>query len=118
MSNIPDLVPPMAIAAAFAKGTSRLTNIGHLRLKECDRLAVMASELNKMGVSAECTQDSLIIEGTRQACGAKIDPHNDHRIAMSFAAAGLATGQQIIENEKCVAKSFPDFWERFEVFYK
>ena len=118
MSNTPDLVPPMAIAAAFAKGTSRLTNIGHLRLKECDRLTVMASELNKMGVSAECIQDSLIIKGTKQAHGAKIDPHNDHRIAMSFAAAGLATGQQIIENENCVAKSFPDFWERFEVFYK
>jgi 3-phosphoshikimate 1-carboxyvinyltransferase len=118
MSNIPDLVPPMAIAAAFAKGISRLTNIGHLRLKECDRLAVIASELNKMSVSAECNQDSLIIEGTQQAHGAKIDPHNDHRIAMSFAAAGLATGEQIIENENCVAKSFPDFWERFEVFYK
>jgi 3-phosphoshikimate 1-carboxyvinyltransferase len=118
MSNLPDLVPPTAIAAAFAKGRSRLTNIGHLRLKECDRLAVMASELNKMGVSVECTEDSLIIEGTKQAHGAKIDPHNDHRIAMSFAAAGLAVGEQIIENENCVAKSFPDFWERFEVFYK
>lgn len=118
MSNLPDLVPPLAIAAAFAKGTSRLTNIGHLRLKECDRLAVMASELNKMGVSAECNEDSLIIEGTKEAHGAKIDPHNDHRIAMSFAAAGLAVGGQIIENENCVAKSFPDFWERFEVFYK
>ena len=118
MSNIPDLVPPMAIAAAFAKGRSKLTNIGHLRLKESDRLAVMASELNKMGVNAECTGDSLIIDGTIQAHGAKIDPHNDHRIAMSFAAAGLAVGGQTIENEKCVAKSFPDFWERFEVFHK
>jgi 3-phosphoshikimate 1-carboxyvinyltransferase len=118
MSNIPDLVPPMAVAAAFAKGRSRLTNIGHLRLKESDRLAVMASELNKMGVTAECTPDSLIIEGTKQAHGAKIDPHNDHRIAMSFAAAGLVTGGQTIEDEKCVAKSFPDFWERFEVFHK
>jgi 3-phosphoshikimate 1-carboxyvinyltransferase len=118
MSNLPDLVPPMAIAAAFAKGRSRLTNISHLRLKECDRLAVLVSELNKMGVSAECNQDSLIIEGTKQAYGAKIDPHNDHRIAMSFAIAGLVVGQQIIENENCVAKSFPDFWERFEVFYK
>ncbi len=118
MSNIPDLVPPMAIAAAFAKGKSRLTNIGHLRHKECDRLAVMASELNKMGVSAECNEDSLIIEGTKQAKGAKIDPHNDHRIAMSFAVAGLAVGDQIIKDESCVAKSFPDFWEIFEVFHK
>lgn len=118
MSNVPDLVPPMAIACAFADGTSRLTNIGHLRHKESDRLGVMAAELNKMGVSAKCDEDSLIIEGTDKANGAKIDPHNDHRIAMSFAVAGLVTGEQVIENETCVAKSFPDFWERFEVFYK
>jgi 3-phosphoshikimate 1-carboxyvinyltransferase len=116
MSDIPDLVPPAAIAAAFAKGTSRFANIGHLRLKECDRLAVMASELGKMGVKAGCDEDSLTIEGTAAAHGAEIDPHNDHRIAQSFAVAGLVTGNQKILNETCVAKSFPDFWERFEVF--
>lgn len=118
MSDIPDLVPPIAIAAAFAKGQSRFTNIGHLRHKECDRLGVMCSELAKMGAAAKCDQDSLIIDGTNNLHGAQIDPHNDHRIAMSFAIAGLATGSQIIENEKCVAKSFPDFWDRFEVFYQ
>ncbi len=118
MSNVPDLVPPMAIAAGFAEGVSKLTNIGHLRHKECDRLAVMASELNKMGGCAECDETSLIIKGGRKIRGARIDPHNDHRIAMSFAVAGLVTGEQIIENEMCVAKSFPDFWERFEVFSK
>jgi len=118
MSDIPDLVPPAAIACAFAEGTSRLANIGHLRHKECDRLAVMASELQKMGVDARCDETSLIIEGNREAHGAIIDPHNDHRIAMSFAAAGLVTGNQQIENPGCVAKSFPDFWERFEVFHK
>jgi len=116
MSNLPDLVPPIAIAAAFAKGISRFTNIGHLRHKECDRLAVMASELNKMGVEAHCDEDSLIIEGTAKIHGGDIDPHNDHRIAMSFAVAGLVTGGQTISDEKCVAKSFPDFWEKFEVF--
>ncbi len=118
MSNIPDLVPPAAVAAAFAEGTSRFTNIGHLRHKECDRLAVMASELNKMGCSAECDDTSLIIKGGAKMHGAQIDPHDDHRIAMSFAVAGLVTGNQVIENEMCVAKSFPDFWERFEVFSK
>jgi len=116
MSNLPDLVPPMAVAAAFAEGTSKFTNIAHLRLKECDRLAVMASQLAKMGVVAKCDENSLIIEGNQKIHGAVIDPHNDHRIAMSFAIAGLATGNQTIENEMCVAKSFPDFWEKFEVF--
>jgi 3-phosphoshikimate 1-carboxyvinyltransferase len=118
MSNLPDLVPPLAIAAAFAKGTSRLKNIGHLRLKESDRLAVMASQLNKMGINATCDQNSLIIEGSPTIHGADIDPHNDHRIAMSFAIAGLATGNQTIQNEMCVAKSFPDFWQRLEIFTK
>jgi len=118
MNNLPDLVPPLAIAAAFAKGTSRLTNIAHLRHKECDRLAVMCSQLDKMGVDARCDEGSIIITGSENPSGAQIDPHNDHRIAMSFAIAGLVTGNQKIEDEKCVAKSFPDFWERFEVFSK
>jgi 3-phosphoshikimate 1-carboxyvinyltransferase len=118
MSNLPDLVPPLAIAAAFAKGESRLTNIGHLRDKECDRLAVIVSELGKMGVAAKCDESSLIIKGSGKIRGSRIDPHNDHRIAMSFAVAGLATGNQTIEDEMCVAKSFPDFWEKFEVFYQ
>jgi 3-phosphoshikimate 1-carboxyvinyltransferase len=118
MDNLPDLVPPLATAAAFARGTSRLTNIGHLRLKESDRLAVMASQLEKMGVSAVCDESSLIVKGGSRVYGARIDPHNDHRIAMSFAVAGLVTGDQIIEDEMCVGKSFPDFWERFEVFLK
>ena len=116
MSDMPDLVPPAAIAAACATGTSRLMNIGHLRHKECDRLAVMVSELGKMGVTARCDDTSLIVEGTDRMRGAHIDPHNDHRIAMSFAVAGLPVGDQVIDNEMCVAKSFPDFWERFKVF--
>lgn len=118
MSDLPDLVPPLAIACGFAEGTSSLTNIGHLRHKECDRLGVMAKELKKMGINADCNEDSLIITGTAKAKGTAIDPHNDHRIAMSFAIAGLVTGGQTVENPKCVAKSFPDFWERFEVFHK
>jgi 3-phosphoshikimate 1-carboxyvinyltransferase len=115
MRDVPDLVPPLAVAAAFADGETRLTNIGQLRHKECDRLAVMASELGKMGVRALCDETSLTIVGGEPQ-GASIDPHNDHRIAMSFAVAGLATGSQTIQDETCVAKSFPDFWERLEAF--
>lgn len=118
MSDFPDLVPPLAIAVAFAQGTSRLINIGHLRHKECDRLAVMASQLSKMGVSAYCDENSLVIKGGSNVHGTEINPHNDHRIAMSFAVAGLVIGEQVIQDEMCVAKSFPDFWERFEIFHK
>ncbi|MEN6384073.1 MAG: 3-phosphoshikimate 1-carboxyvinyltransferase [Phycisphaerales bacterium] len=118
MSNIPDLVPPFAIACALAKGTSRITNISHLRYKESDRASVIADGLAQIGVKATCEENELIIQGTQDIHRARINPHNDHRIAMSFAAIGLLTGWHIIENEKCVAKSFPDFWERFEIFYK
>jgi len=116
MGNIPDLLPPLSVAAGFAKGTSRFTNVSRLTMKESDRIAVMVSELDKMGVTASYDGDSLLVEGAEKIQPAVIDPHNDHRIAMSFAAAGLRCGGQVIENEKCVGKSFPDFWEKFEVF--
>jgi 3-phosphoshikimate 1-carboxyvinyltransferase len=116
MSDTPDLVPPLTVTAAFAQGTTHLTNIAQLRVKECDRLAVVVSELTKMGARTSCDEDSITIEGGHPLHGARIDPHNDHRIAMSFAIAGLALGDQIIEDENCVAKSFPDFWERLEAF--
>jgi 3-phosphoshikimate 1-carboxyvinyltransferase len=118
LADIPDLLPPIAIAAAFAQGKSRFTNIAHLRLKECDRVAVMASELAKMGILCHCEVDSITIEGAPESIvGAQIDTHNDHRIAMSFAAAGLVTGNQVICDETPVAKSFPDFWEKFAIFH-
>jgi 3-phosphoshikimate 1-carboxyvinyltransferase len=116
MSDTPDLVPPLAVTAAFAQGRTRLTNIAHLRHKECDRLAVTVSELRAMGARASCDEDSITIEGGAELHGARIDPHNDHRIAMAFAVAGLAVGDQTIEDEACVAKSFPDFWERLKAF--
>jgi 3-phosphoshikimate 1-carboxyvinyltransferase len=118
MSDIPDLVPPVAIACSFAKGISHIKNIGQLRIKECDRISVLESELTKMGVNIKASKDSIHIEGnSRNIKGALINPHNDHRIAMSFAVAGLIAGNQQIENEKCVAKSFPDFWEKLKIFY-
>lgn len=117
MGDLPDLVPTVAIAAAFAEGTTKLYNIGHLRNKECDRIAAVTSELSKMGADISNDEDSITINGKKTLNGANIETYNDHRIAMSFAVAGLFTGNQKIEDEKCVAKSFPDFWDRFKVFY-
>lgn len=115
MTDVPDLVPPLAVTAAFAEGTTRLSGIAHLRHKESDRPAAIVSELAKMGIRASCDGPALSIEGGRPR-GAEIDPHNDHRIAMSFAVAGLAVGGQAIRDPGCVAKSFPDFWERLAAF--
>jgi len=118
MIDTPDLVPPLAIAAAFAEGKSTFTGVGQLRYKECNRLEAVVTELEKMGIRSNYDEDNLYIEGNRKNIhGAEINTYNDHRIAMSFAIAGLAVSNQIITDKKCVAKSFPDFWQRMEVFY-
>jgi len=117
MGDCPDVVPTLAVVAAMAHGRTTISNIAHLRIKECDRLHVMASELAKIGVRTEERADALLIEGCggrpETLRGAVIDTYNDHRIAMSFAVMGLAVRGIRIENEGCVVKSFPDFWERF-----
>ncbi len=116
MAHMPDVVPTLAVVAAFAQGTSVINNVAHLRAKECDRLAAVTRELNKMGVSAEETQDTLRVVGGRPH-GAQIQTYDDHRIAMSFAVAGLRVpGIKIIDPD-CVAKSFPRYWEVFEGLY-
>ncbi|MBM4275874.1 MAG: 3-phosphoshikimate 1-carboxyvinyltransferase [Deltaproteobacteria bacterium] len=113
MATMPDLVPTLAVVAAFAQGDTVITGAAHLRHKESDRLASVAAELAKMGISAEETPDGLIIHGG-QPHGALIDTYDDHRIAMSFAVAGLKIPGIIIRDPQVVAKSFPDFWEYWE----
>ncbi|MDI7261562.1 MAG: 3-phosphoshikimate 1-carboxyvinyltransferase [Thermodesulfobacteriota bacterium] len=116
MNEMPDLVPTLAVTAAFAKGQTLIRNIGHLRLKESDRIAALARELMRMGVHVEEGEDWLRIEGGEPQ-GAEIDSHDDHRIAMSFAIAGLAIPGVKIKGERCVNKSFPGFWETFRRLY-
>ncbi len=118
MANCPDVAPTLAVVAAFAEGTTVIKNIAHLRIKECDRLHVMATELAKLGVKTRELPDTLIIEGDPGRVrfkGAAIDTHDDHRIAMCFAVAGLVIPGITIDDEGCVAKSFPDFWEKFDL---
>jgi 3-phosphoshikimate 1-carboxyvinyltransferase len=110
MGTMPDLVPTLAVTAAFARGTTRIRNVAHLRAKESDRLSVTAAELQKMGIAVECMESGIDITGG-PCHGAEIDPHDDHRIAMSFAVAGLVTPGVRIRQERCVEKSFPDFWK-------
>jgi len=120
MGDMPDVVPTLAVVASQAKGRTTIKNIAHLRIKECDRLHVMAVELAKMGARVQELDDALIIEGKDPDSpmhGAEITTYNDHRIAMSFAVAGLAVPGVKILGEECVAKSFPDFWERFQLLY-
>ncbi len=112
MGDMPDLVPTLAVVAAFAEGTTRIFNVAHLRAKESDRLAAVATELARIGIVTECGPDTIAITGGRPH-GGRIKTYNDHRIAMSFSLVGLVVPGIVIENEGCVAKSFPDYWEVF-----
>jgi 3-phosphoshikimate 1-carboxyvinyltransferase len=117
MGHMPDVVPTLAVVAAFASGTTAIRNVGHLRAKECDRLSAVASELAKMGIETRTSRNDLKVIGGSPR-GAVIETYDDHRMAMSFAVAGLRVpGMQIIDPD-CVAKSFPDFWDVFEQLYQ
>ncbi len=113
MSDTPDAVPAIAIAASFAKGKTKIVNIRHLREKECDRIDAIASQLMKMKIKVEQGDDYLAITGGEPK-GAKIKTFNDHRIAMAFSIPGLLISGMEIENASCVEKSFPDYWDIFE----
>lgn len=109
---VPDMIdefPILFVAAAAAQGTTRVTGAAELRVKESDRIAVMAQGLRKLGVAIEETPDGALIEGGRLG-GGEVDSVGDHRCAMSFAVAGLlaATPVQILDCEN-VATSFPGF---------
>ena len=119
MGDCPDVAPTLAIVAAHAKGRTIIKNIEHLRIKECDRISAMATELTKMGAVVSEQPDCLIIEGKGDSPlhGAEIDTYEDHRIAMCFAVAGLITSGVKIKDKDVVVKSFPDFWERFQWLY-
>ena len=115
MGDMPDVVPTLAVVAAFAHGKTVIENIAHLRIKECDRLSAVVTELTKLGVKVEEQEAAMIIHGEGGAGlrGAVIETYEDHRMAMSLAVAGLRIPGVQITGEECVAKSFPDFWERF-----
>lgn len=116
MGDMPDVAPTLAVVAAFAEGTTVIENIAHLRIKECDRLSAVVTELRRMGAEVEEEPARMIIHGRAGGTnlhGARIETYNDHRMAMCFAVAGLRIPGVEITGEDCVVKSFPDFWERF-----
>ena len=117
LADMPDQVPTLAVVAAFARGTTVIKNVAHLKSKESDRLTATVTELNKMGIEATRTADTLRVKGGKPK-GAVIETYNDHRIAMSFAIAGLNVPGVYIRNEACVEKSFPAFWQVFEGLYQ
>jgi len=110
----PDQFMNLAIVAAHRQGTTRLVGGTNLRIKESDRIAVMARELGKCGVDVEELPDGLVVRGGKPLRAASIDPENDHRVAMAFALAGLLSPGIRVANPECVTKSYPGFWDDLE----
>jgi 3-phosphoshikimate 1-carboxyvinyltransferase len=105
-----DEYPILAVAAAFAKGETRMRGLSELRVKESDRLAAIAAGLVANGVDCEIVGDDLIVRGGPVAGGGIVETHLDHRIAMSFLVMGLAAQQGVmVDDQTMIATSFPSF---------
>ncbi|MEK6957527.1 MAG: 3-phosphoshikimate 1-carboxyvinyltransferase [archaeon] len=117
MADCPDIVPSIAVVAAVAKGKTKITGISHLAAKESNRIESVAKNLEKCGVKCRYGADFLEIDGGKPH-GTAINSFNDHRIAMAFSVLGLKTGGMIIDDEKVVSKSFPNFFGELENAYE
>jgi len=117
MGAMPDMVPTLAAAALFARGKTTIRNVAHLRFKESDRLSAVAREWAKLGGRVDELEDALIIHGHEPLHEARVDPHDDHRLAMSLAVIGLRVPGIRIQNPGCVGKSFPRFWVLWEELF-
>ena len=113
MADMPDIVPTLAVVAAFAEGTTVIENVAHLKVKESDRLSATATELNKIGIETHVRDAGLVIKGGTPH-GGQIKTYDDHRMAMCFSIAGLMVPGIYIEDEQCVGKSFPTYWKVLE----
>ena len=115
MPRLVDEVPILCVAACFCDGESRISGASELRVKETDRLAVMARQLKAMGAEIEEQEDGVTIRGGHPLNGAGLDSETDHRVAMSLAvAAMLAKGDSTLARSEAAAVSYPTFWEELE----
>lgn len=111
MSSMPDSAQTLAIVALFANGTTKISGISNLKFKESDRINDTANELRKLGADVKVTDNGMEITPGKLK-SATINPHNDHRMAMSFAIAGLKISGIKVDNPECVNKSYPEFWQK------
>ncbi len=113
-SDIPDLVPVIAVTAAAAEGRTVIRGASRLKIKESDRLSTVTDMLSSLGADIEKTDDGLIIKGGKPLEGGEVSSHGDHRIAMSAAVASVICQSEVtITSAEAAAKSYPTFWEDF-----
>ena len=118
-NHIPDAAMTLAVAALFADGTTTLRNIASWRVKETDRIAAMATELRKVGATVEEGADYIrVTPPATLTPNAVIDTYDDHRMAMCFSLVALGGVPVTINDPKCVAKTFPDYFDRFGTIVK
>ena len=109
-----DELPVLAVAAAFAKGTTRIRDAAELRVKECDRITIMSQELARLGVAIEEQADGWVVRGGQRILGGKTCGHGDHRVVMALAVLGLGgEGPLCIQGADAVGVSFPGFCSTF-----
>ncbi len=112
MNHIPDAAMTIATTALFATGTTTIRNIYNWRVKETDRLSAMATELRKVGAEVVEGEDFISITPPKSLKHAQIDTYNDHRVAMCFSLVALSNTAVTINDPKCTAKTFPDYFEK------
>lgn len=113
-SNIPDLVPIIAVLAAFSQGETVIKGAERLRYKESDRIKSVVDNLKRIGTSVTETKDGMIINGGAKLYGAQLHGYNDHRIVMAFSVAGLfIDGETVIDDAQSINKSYPAFFEDY-----
>lgn len=111
-----DEIPVLAVAASVARGTTIIRDAGELRVKETDRIRLLAEELRKLGAAVEELPDGMVIKGAERLHAAACSSHHDHRLAMSLGVAGaIADGGAVIEDAEVADISYPDFWQHMKM---
>ncbi len=111
LSNSPDLLPPLAILALKTSKQIEIVNVKHARLKETDRIAIISRELVKLGIKVQEKEDGMILESSKNLCGAELNSENDHRLFMAFCIAGMYIGNCTVTDPESVKISYPNFVE-------
>ena len=109
LSNTPDLLPPLSILSLKSSNPIEIVNVKHARLKETDRIAIIARELVKIGIKIEEREDGLVLESPKFLTGAELNSENDHRLFMAFCIAGMYVGDCTVSDPESVKISYPDF---------
>ena len=109
LSNSPDLLPPLAILPLKTTNPIEIVNVKHARLKETDRISILARELIKIGIRVQEKEDGLILESPKELRGALLNSENDHRLFMAFCISGMYIGNCVVTDHESVAVSYPDF---------